>query len=232
MLKRIGPFIGLCTAVLFSFSSSAQYNMHFFVPDFPPYTTVNSEGVPVGIGIDKMDLVLDSIDVKYSIEVGSNHGRALKELRRGRSDGFYMASKNDERDRYAVFSESLMINRWVWVVLMEGSENLRPKSLAFKTDAKVMSLLNTNTSYWLLRNEYKALPPAADIKSLVTALDEKQVDAIFVAEVVFSHLAEGSNKYKIILEKEKEFGIYVSNDFVEENPMFMFELNSAIREHR
>ncbi|MCK6263670.1 hypothetical protein KP803_10335 [Vibrio sp. ZSDE26] len=126
-----------------------------------------------------------------------------------------MASKNSERDKYGVFSESLMVNRWVWVVLDDNKDNLDPKSEKFKSEARVMSLLNTNTSYWLIKNKFNAVSPAPDIRSLVKALDNKEVDAIFVAEVVFIHRSESTKQYQVILEKEKEFGMYVSNDFIE-----------------
>ncbi|MCK6263671.1 hypothetical protein KP803_10340 [Vibrio sp. ZSDE26] len=74
MLERLGTIIGVIAVLLFSFPVSAQYKMHFFVPDFPPYTTVDLKGSPVGIGIEKMGKVLASLDVEYSIEVGQITG--------------------------------------------------------------------------------------------------------------------------------------------------------------
>ncbi|MGC9491330.1 substrate-binding periplasmic protein, partial [Vibrio genomosp. F10] len=229
MRDRFNIVFLLLVSVLASFSALAKYDMHFFLPDFPPYTTVDNQGIPTGLGVDKVTTILDSLDVNYNIEVGSNHGRALTELRLGRSDGFFMASKNSERDRYAVFSETVMVNRWVWVVLKKNMDQFDPRKDVFKKEARVMSLLNTNTNYWLLNNEYNTLPHAVDIQGLVEALDSGQTDAVFVAEVVFQHYVENSDKYHIILEKEKEFGVYISNNFLEKYPRFMFELNIAIR---
>lgn len=225
----------LVTLLLLSFPSYAEYKLHFFVPDFPPYTTVDASGVPAGIGIEKMDQVLDHMGVEYSIEVGSNHGRALKELRKGRSDGFFMASRNEERDEFAVFSESIMVNRWVWVLRSDleanGSDRAKlPIDPTFKETERVMSLLNTNTQYWLIHNEYNVQPPAANIQSLVSALDEGKVEAIFVAEFVFKHYIKDAQNYNVLLGKEKDFGIYISRDYIQQNPLFMFELNAAIRE--
>ncbi|MEI8638636.1 transporter substrate-binding domain-containing protein [Vibrio coralliilyticus] len=103
--------------------------MHFFLPDFPPYTTIDEQGKPTGIGIDKVLPILSSIGVEYTVTVSSNHGRALSELRKQRSDGFFMASQNEERDKYAVFSEPVMSNRWVWIVRSEDVEKFAPMIL-------------------------------------------------------------------------------------------------------
>ncbi|MEZ9233832.1 substrate-binding periplasmic protein [Vibrio amylolyticus] len=230
MEKQPLIFVGLILLLLLPTPLYAQYKLHFFVPDFPPYTMVDGVGVPVGIGIDKMELVLSKMDVEYSIEVGSNHGRALKELRKGRSDGFFLASRNEERDEFALFSEPVMVNRWVWVFRNENSNATLPIDPDFKDSAKVKSLLNTNTQYWLVQNEYNVQSPASNIQALVSSLDNKEVDAIFVAEVVFKHYIKNAENYTVMLGKEKDFGVYISRDFIQENPLFMFELNAAIRE--
>lgn len=212
--------------------SLADHEMHFFLPDFPPYTTVDSNGDIVGIGIDKVLPILEAIEVNYTLEVGSNHGRALSELKLGRSDGMFMASQNDERDRYAVFSESVMTNRWVWVVRRQDSKGFQPSSPSFRATGSVTSLLNTNTHYWLMREGYNVAPPANDIRKLVQKLNNKEVDAIMVAEVVLLSEIEEPDRYQIVLQEAKEFGIYVSKEYLEHHPNFMKNLNRAILQYR
>ncbi len=215
--------ICLCASVSYA---HAQYEMHFFCPDFPPYTTIDSDGNQSGIGLDRMKPILEVLGVDYSISIGSNHGRALAELKNGRSDGFFMASRNDERDKYAVFSESIMTNRWVWVRLAgSGAELL---SVA-KPGEKVASLLNANTNRWLMKSGYDPVHPAENIRQLVGMLDSQQVSAVLVAEEVFKAAYPNDTRYQITLQVEKEFGVYISKTFLESHPQFMDELNAAIR---
>ena len=209
--------------------SSAAYNMHFFLPDFPPYTVVDEQGNFSGIGLDEVKPILDSMGVKYTIQIGSKHGRALSELRGGRSDGFFMASQNEQRDEYAVFSESVMINRWVWVVLRKNSPNFHASA---KGNYTMASLLNANTNYWLEHSGYQTVRPAMNINALVEKLDSGEVDAILVAEEVFNSEFVNDARYKVSLHSEREFGIYISKAFLKDNPDFMEKLNSAIRERR
>lgn len=204
----------------------AQYEMHFFCPDFPPYTTIDSDGNQSGIGLDRMKPILEALGVDYSIRIGSNHGRALAELKNGRSDGFFMASRNDERDIYAVFSESIMTNRWVWVRL---AGNGAKQSQAAQPGEKVASLLNANTNRWLMKSGYNPAHPAENIRQLVGMLDSQEVSAVLVAEEVFKAAFPNDTKYQTILQVEKEFGVYISKAFLEGHPQFMDKLNAAIR---
>jgi len=209
--------------------SYAKYEMHFFCPDFPPYTTVDSTGRNVGTGLDKIKPVLDSMGVTYTIEIGSNHGRALAELKSGRSDGFFMASQNKERDKYAVFSESVMINRWVWIVLSDQSNTF---SSTPKPGYLVASLLNTNTERWLTSSGFTLGHSADNIESLIAMLDSRQVNAVLVAEEVYNVRYKDHPNYKVILQEEKEFGVYVSRIFLRRHPQFMEEFNRTIRMNR
>lgn len=222
-------YLSRIISIFFLMGSSYSYSgddMHFFLPDFPPYTTIDAAGHNIGIGLDKVTPILDSIGVKYTIRIGSNHGRALAELRNGRSDGFFMASRNDERDKYAVFSESVMTNRWVWVVLKNKNGSSSP---TIYSGYIVASLLNTNTNKWLEKSGFKMTRPAEKIESLIRRLDTQEIDAVLVAEKVFHHHFKGNPNYKTILQEEKKFGIYISKAFLKQHPLFMGKLNGAIR---
>lgn len=94
--------------------SSFGMEMNLMLPDFPPYTYLEN-GTPAGLGVDALIPILDAMEVQYHMKVASNHGRALHEVIAGRSDGFFMASRNEERDKHAIFSESILKNKWVWV---------------------------------------------------------------------------------------------------------------------
>lgn len=217
-MRKILPLLLL----LVSSSSYAAYNMHFFLPNFPPYTTLKDKK-PSGIGIEAVTTMLDSMGVKYTMKVSSNHGKALSELKSGNSDGFFMASKNAQRDKYAVFSNPIMQNRWVWV--LKKDSKLAPKSAEFKSKEKTASLLNTNTAKWLDKNGYRMTSKGANNpKALILFLNAERADAIFLAEEVFKQQVGNMSDYKIVVEVAKDFGAYISNDFLAKHPEFMAQL--------
>lgn len=206
--------------------------MHFFVPDFPPYTYLDSEGSPSGIGTEAVKNVLKSMDIDYSLTVSSNHGRALQELRKQDSDGFFMATQNKERDLYAEFSAPLMVNRWVWVIRQENSQGFNPTSPNFKFEATVASLLNTNTHYWLKSNGYHSIHPAPSVIDLKQMLDSGEAQAVLIAEMTFLDSVEDDSQYQRVLEQERAFGIYISKHFLKDSPGFMSRLNQAIERYK
>ena len=222
----------LAVTLLISFKSYSLEDMYFSVPVFPPYTQLDSDALPSGIGTDAVKQVLDSMGVNYTITISSNHGRALQEVRKQHSDGFFMASQNSERDKYAEFSEPLMSNRWVWVIRQENAHNFNPSDQLFKNQSTVASLLNTNTHHWLKVSGYTSVYAATSVRGLKDKLDSGAITAILIAEMTFLDTVSEIRDYEIILEEEKEFGLYISKHFLSDNPDFMFKLNKAIRTYR
>ena len=222
----------LAVTLLISFKSYSLEDMYFSVPVFPPYTQLDSDALPSGIGTDAVKQVLDSMGVNYTITISSNHGRALQEVRKQHSDGFFMASQNSERDKYAEFSEPLMSNRWVWVIRQENAHNFNPSDQLFKNQSTVASLLNTNTHHWLKVSGYTSVYVATSVRGLKDKLDSGAITAILIAEMTFLDTVSEIRDYEIILEEEKEFGLYISKHFLSDNPDFMFKLNKAIRTYR
>lgn len=210
---------------LFGFvhQSSFSAEMRLMLPDFPPYTYMH-DGKPSGIGIEVVEPILEKMGVKYTIQISSNHGRALRQLILEKSDGFFMASKNAERDKHAVFSKPILINKWVWVTLKSTNIDIKESS----SSIKVASLLNTNTERWLKKNNYRVVASASSIESLVKLLDVNRVDAIFLSEAVLIEAVGDLTKYNTSVAVEKDFGFYVSKSFIDKYPTFMQELNEHI----
>ncbi|MBN3493792.1 transporter substrate-binding domain-containing protein [Vibrio neptunius] len=194
------------------------------LPSFPPYTYMH-DGKPSGVGIEAVVPILDKMGVKYTIQIGSNHGRALQQLIHDKSDGFFMASKNAERDKHAVFSKPILVNKWVWVTMKGANIDVKKASSSIRT----ASLLNTNTEKWLKKNNYRVATSANNVDSLVKLLGAKRVDAIFLSEAVLKEAVGGNlSPYDISVEVAKDFGFYVSKSYIEKYPTFMQELNEHI----
>jgi len=215
--------------VLVLLIAQANDTLHFVVPDFEPFT-YKVDGAFKGIGIERVSAVLDDIDIPYTISLVPNYGRAVEETRRNRSDGFFLATQNSERDSIAQFSNTIFINRWCWFTLEDGA--LQPTGTDFKESARVATPINTNTHRWLKNEGYNVTFPVSDLSVLVSLLVESRVDAVFISEEVF---LQQLRIKKINLEtihtevqSERPFGIYISNETQEEYPDLLNRINQSI----
>jgi len=204
--------------------------IRFAVPDFPPYM-LEKGGRVQGLGVDAVSKIMKEINTPYSMTI-SNYGRAVQEVKSGKADGFFLATKNAERDAIAVLSDTVMLNRWCW--FLPAGSTFDPKSPSFKEKAKIGTQLNSNTHKWLTDKGYKVIGTPAHAEQLPNLLlKANNVDAVFLAEAVFTDAAQKSGfsdeKYKVVLQEEKPFGIYISKTYLANNPGFMEKLNGAIK---
>lgn len=222
-------FIG---CLLLSVSCVMAAPLRLAVPQFPPYTSMDN-GQFSGVGIELVDQVLKVLDQPYQYISVPNYARALAELRRGRIDGFFLASENEQRNLLAEFSEPLMINRWLW--FMRPDDERDPRSESFKRQAQVASLLGSNTSVWLLKHNYQVMMKASTIKELPPLLLRlNRIDAVFLAEKVFKQelTLQGYTEkdYRVVEQISKPFGLYISKSYIAHHPDFMSQLNEAIKQ--
>lgn len=209
----------------------AESKIRFAVPNFPPYTFMKGDKFQ-GVGMVLFEKIMKEVKVPYSLKFFPNHGRAVEETKNNKADGFFLASKNEERDVIAVFSESITINRWSW--FLPSGSYWDPEDPKFKISAKIGTHLNTNTHKWLLKNNFEQVFGVPDAEKLpLLMLKRKRFDTVFLAELVFISATEKSgispNQYKQIVQKAKVFGIYISKDYLSKNPGFMEKLNNAIK---
>jgi len=221
---------------LFWFSSIASTKefekLKFSVPEFKPFT-YQENGIIQGIGVELAKKVLDQVGVEYSLEIEPNYGRVVVQTKSGKTDGFFLASKNLQRDEIAVFSDAIMINRWSW--FLSADSYFSPKTERFKTSARIATHLNTNTHRWLKKNGFNVSVTPNNVAVLPDMLFKyKRADAVFLAEIVFIDVAKRKeitpDKYRQVVESEKPFGMYISKNYLSRNPGFMDKLNQAIGE--
>lgn len=201
----------------------------FVIPFFKPFTYVEN-GVFKGLGVERVETVLRECGYEIKIEQVPNYGRAVEEVRRGKSDGFFLATQNDERDSIAVFTHPIFINRWCWFV-KEGSLLSKQRFREDKT-LKIATPVNTNTHKWLKAEGYEEILPVNDLSSLVPLLLNDKVDAVFIAEEVFIYLMndkkESVDSVKKYVQFSKPFGIYLAFPTIEKHEGIVEKLNTVI----
>lgn len=229
MLNRLTFIVSLIIFAWIDLGYS-QNILRLAIPDFPPYT-FKKDGKTQGSGVEKVDKIMKEAGIQYTVEYRENYARVFEETKSGLADGFFLASQNAERDKIAVFSNPVFINRWCWFYPID-STLINPKEVNFKNKAKVGTYLNSNTHQWLIKNGYKVTGSPSNIESLIKMLKADRINVVFLAESVFldaiSKIGEKPERYKKIIQDEKPFGIYISKEYLKKNPDVMNKVNIAI----
>lgn len=215
-----------CTLIL-ALSAEAYDDLALGVPNFKPYTYLENKKI-TGSAISPVKKAMAHMKVKADYRLYETYTDLLRALKRGDIQGFFLASKNAERDSYAEFSEPITLNNWTWFTLKENQKNI--KSDAFKRHDLIGTIKKTNTFRWLTRNGYQVR--ADDIEALPKLLVTGKVDAVFAAEAVFEKSCEEEKVPTTLFRKNieigKPFGIYMSKEYLRENAGFMKKLNRYI----
>lgn len=224
-MKKV--FIQFILLLLSVVATGKEINL--IIPEYKPYTYTDSNGNLAGIGVEKLNQYLKELGMEYTISVVPNHRKALEDVKMGKADGFFLASKNSERDEICEFSESVVINRWSWCMLADS--NLNPKDESFKKNNKIGVILNTNQQNWAKDNGYRISAKPKDESIPPKMLKLRRADAFLMADLVFwAGVNENEKKnFKTITEKEKNFGVYISKEYLSKNPNFMAKLNELIK---
>ena len=223
-----GTFLSiLCCTILFTTSAHSFEPIILGMPHFKPYLYTENNR-PKGIAVSKIQSVFDNIPVTLSIRSYRNYSLLLKALKRGDIDGFFLATKNSERSRYAIFSKAVEYNNWAWFTLRN---RLNPANNDdFKYQSIIGTIGKTNTFRWLSRNGYQVQSFNAD--ELLSALKNKKIHAVFLAQKVFEYTytqaGMSSLEFRKYIEVKRPFGIYISKDYIRNNANFMNILNEAI----
>ena len=228
--KLVHLFI-FCSISIFSLPGNAEDKpFRFIVPEFKPYTYVEN-GEFKGIGVELVSKVMEDLGLSYEMELAPNYGRAFIETKRGNADGFFLASKNGERDAIAVFTEPLTTNNWSW--FFKAGSVFNPRASGFKETVEVGTFLHTNTHKWLLENGYRVSSAVTKVELLPKMLELDRLGAVFLAEVVFNESAAQANlsnrHFVKIVEISKPFGMYISKGYLSGHPNFLKEVNAAIK---
>jgi len=218
----------LCFATATSYSAeSINTPLKFVVPDFPPYT-YQKNGQLVGLGIDKIKKVMALSQINYTVEMVRDYKVAMLLIKTGKADGMFLASENNERNNIATFSHPVMINRWCW--FFKANATLKPHSIKFKRNAKIGTILNTNTQKWLQKNGYSVIGKPDNARALNKMLSTNRINAAFLSEAVFVAILseEQYDLYHKMNEVEKPFGIYISNKYINNHPNIINQVNRSI----
>jgi len=199
----------------------------FGVPNFKPFT-YSENGQLKGDAIIKVKEALEQVDVSYRIEQYETYTALIKALKGNDIQGFFLATKNPERDKYARFSKAVDYNNWAW--FYPKGKGISFKSSEFKHSAVIGTVQKTNTYRWLVRQGYQAIGEKRE--NLPSLLISGSLSAVFMAEKVFEDACKDQNinpdLFNKKIEQQRDFGIYISKQYLLNQPDFLDNLNQYI----
>lgn len=212
-------------------TAAVSQELRLAAPEYMPYTgEVN--GFPVGAAVEQVERIVQQAGMTMTVHIVPNYSRCVFEVSHQIADGFFLGSRNSERDAVAVMSRPVMLNRWIWVLRKNSHGD--PAASLFKNQRDTGVLLNTNPHIWLKEHGYRITGTPTSGNSLLAMLDAGRFDAALVPELVFQHAAQQTGRntadYRTALHSSQPFGIYLAKDFLRSHPDALERINAAIDE--
>jgi len=202
-----------------------QTNLH------PPYQELQN-GILSGYSVSILNCVFDRLDIGYGLAIAPRQ-RNREMVRTGKADGFFLARISDAMDEYAVASNPLALEKWVWVSPAIKSDDprvsRRPKPGDFST---VGAILGSNEAEWLLEQGYTDVMRVPSIASLVAQVAAGRVEYALVDKHSFEfarkELQLTADKFRMQFERYVPLVVYFSKHYVATVPRLLDDLNAVL----
>ncbi len=221
-------------AILFSVSVSslgkAQDTIILTTHELEPYSYYNEKREFVGLAVEVVRCVMDSLKQPYKINVVP-WKRAQFLVQKNAAAGFFAGSQNKFRDSYAVMSAIIAEQKWTWYLLKKSK--FSPEDENFKSQALVSSFNGANMQKWLIENGYKTigdLPRNTEV--LLRMLEYERVDAVLVNDQVMATLLKKyglEKEVKSFVNRDKPLGVYFSKHFLASHEGFVQRFNKNVK---
>lgn len=202
-----------------------QTNLH------PPYQELHN-GTLSGYSVSVLNCAFERIGVGYGLAVAPRQ-RNREMVRNGQADGFFLARISEFMDEYAVASNPLTLEKWVWVspsrrAIEIGSHQV-PKPDGVAT---IGAILGSNEAEWLSEQGYSDLVRAPSIASLVGQVAAGRVDFALVDkhsfEIARTEQGIGAEQFNVQFERYAPLVVYFSKRYVAQFPDLIDRLNAVL----
>lgn len=224
---NIQQLVPLLICLLFTSLSHGQDTLRLGVPILKPFTYLENDEFK-GTAIAPIKTALENSGIKYKWVYIENYSLLLKAVRSDTIDGFFVATKNVERDKYAKFSKPIFIDHYSWFILKDAPFKL--DSNDFKLNARIGAIVKTNSHRLTIRRGYQVYGQPAEL--LAQQFTSGTLDAVFATQASFSYELDAINfskkKYTITQDSERPFGIYISKKYLGRFPDTLNNINQHI----
>ncbi|MFV0423523.1 substrate-binding periplasmic protein [Oleidesulfovibrio sp.] len=197
-----------------------------------PYSYYTVDGTFKGSAVRVVRYALDKMGFQLNLLV-TPWSRAQQMVKNGHADGFFAASHNEERDKYATLSATIAEQRWNWY--LRADSDLNPDCPTFRPTAHVAAFHGSNMLQWLNSQQFivKGYPP--NTQQLTQMLLAKRIDAMLASDQAMDEIIARNGLERLIrvhTAKDKPLGVYFSKYFLALNPDFLTIFNSHVRDYR
>lgn len=217
-------------AVLLAVSSAVQAQpLRLTTQQQPPYNMEDAKGRQSGLALETVVCALKHMQYPYSIQF-LPWLRAQNMVKNGQADGFFPASQNAERDRFAILSETVAPQQWRWY--LPADSTVDPTSADFRSQSTVGAYLGSNMQSWLKQTGYSiyAVPYTHD--QLLRVLLAGRVQAVLASDLAMQEAiakAGAEQRVRSVLQQDKPMGVYFSLQFLAgASPDFLPRFNTEV----
>lgn len=181
-----------------------------------------------GLVVDVIQCALDNLDIELELKVVP-WVRAQKMVENTKADGFFAASQNSERDKFATFSDIIYEHHWRWYYLKNNPINFNSPTLT--QEVVVTGYTGSNTLKWLKGNKFVVSVEANSSEALLRLLLIERADLLLASENVLDKVIKKAGiveQVESVLHSKKLLGVYFSNHFLARYPQFLAQFNQQI----
>ncbi|MCL6272130.1 transporter substrate-binding domain-containing protein [Sansalvadorimonas sp. 2012CJ34-2] len=230
-IKRAGLLAGLLLALTPITGNTATERLKLATQVWSPYQYTTPDGQIHGLAIDRVRCTLGNLQQPYQIAF-MEWSNAQLNVRRGDFDGFFLASRNESRDKYATLSDTVARQHWVLYSFQDIGKALFT-TMDYKENVSVAATFGSAKWFWLKKNGYRVDKYPKDVRRLVDLLLDRKVSAVLeTREVMDEELkrrgikADSLNQIEL---RQKKLGVYFGRDFLGRNPGFLDQFNKALK---
>ena len=194
---------------------------------FAPYITLQRNNVD-GIVIEKMKCILAQLDRPYKITV-NDWVTSYLELTNNKSDGFFMAQKSSDLDRYGQISNPIVSFKLNWFFANDKKYKINETS---KSKLKFAAVYGSQNWFMLKSRGYNLVGKPRNISELIELLKKKDVNVVIEDNAAFKFalqsMGEPTDYFKFQFFEDVDLGVYFSNEYLKSHLVFLHNFNAAL----
>ena len=216
--------------LLLSPVADAADRVRLATQEWPPYQTSTADGRISGTAIERVRCAFAHMKQPYQIAF-TEWSSAQLNVRRGEFDGFFLASRNESRDKYATLSAPVTRQAWALYSFQDSDRDLFA-TMDYKENVSIAATFGSDKWFWLMKNGYRVDKQPKDTRRLVDLLLDRKVSAVLETQLVLEEELSSrgiqTDSFNQLEVHKTDLGVYFSNDFLRRNPGFLESFNHAL----
>ncbi|MCL6416526.1 transporter substrate-binding domain-containing protein [Aestuariirhabdus sp. Z084] len=197
----------------------------------PPYQYLDAQQQLTGIATEQVRCIMNKLNIETELSV-LPWNRAQKRVKDNRSDGFFIASENDQRNAYATLSAPLVQGDWLWY--QQPDSQWVSGTESFRKNARVGTTVGTNMHYWL-KNSHDKVTTHENLSVLFKMLNRGLLDAVLSRQDMLDANHQKLHLQSIMATTTAQYrplGVYFNKHFLKRYPALLPRFNAAIPDCR